>query len=268
MTKKQTRTGVTNKYSCAILVSPQDTKKELIAKNQQKQQFHDPQTVRQQVVTLTVIQSDPPATTTARLSKGDPMTTKRNHNKPSNRTIQNKKRQDAYVIGVHNALAARFGNHAKCKGQEVADVIQYTIVELLGRISYIMSKYPDPAHYVGARFSNVITDHGRRQAAQRGEGARYERKVTSANDEHTARKLEQVVWGDSFDLADHLDKIALVQKVKNVLTADQQRILDLVVVKGLSVTEVAKIVGKRRETVSRNLSDVKKRARKAIGPAS
>jgi RNA polymerase sigma factor (sigma-70 family) len=76
------------------------------------------------------------------------------------------------------------------------------------------------------------------------------------------------VWGDSFDLADHLDKIALVQKVKNVLTADQQRILDLVVVKGLSVTEVAKIVGKRRETVSRNLSDAKKRARKAIGPAS
>ena len=76
------------------------------------------------------------------------------------------------------------------------------------------------------------------------------------------------MWGDSFDLADHLDKIALVQKVKNVLTADQQRILDLVVVKGLSVTEVAKIVGKRRETVSRNLSDAKKRARKAIGPAS
>ena len=268
MTNKQTRTGVANKYSCAILGTPQDTKKEQNAKNQQKQQFHDPQTVRQQVVTLTVIQSDPPATTTARLSKGDPMTTKRNHNKPSNRTIQTKKRQDAYVIGVHKALAARFGSNATYKGQEVADVIQYTIVELLGRITYIMGKYPDPAHYVGARFSNVITDHGRRQAAQRGEGARYERKVTSANDEHTARKLEQVVWGDSFDLADHLDKFALVQKVKNVLTADQQRILDLVVVKGLSVTEVAKIVGKRRETVSRNLSDAKKRARKAIGPAS
>jgi DNA-directed RNA polymerase specialized sigma24 family protein len=53
-----------------------------------------------------------------------------------------------------------------------------------------------------------------------------------------------------------------------VLSAEQQRILDLVVVKGLSVTEVAKIVDKRRETVSRNLSDAKKRARKAIGPAS
>ena len=268
MTKKQTRTGVVNKYSCAILVSPQDTKKELIAKNQQKQQFHDPQTVRQQVVTLTVIQSDPPATTTARLSKGDPMTTKRNHNKPSNRTIQTKKRQDAYVIGVHKALTVRFGNRATYKGQEVADVIQYTIVELLGRITYIMSKYPDPAHYVGARLANVVTDHSRRQAAQRGEGARFDRKVTSANEEHTARKLEQFVWGDSFDIADHLDKIALVQKVNNVLSVEQQHILDLVVVKGLSVTEVAKIVGKRRETVSRNLSDAKKRARKAIGPAS
>jgi hypothetical protein len=59
-----------------------------------------------------------------------------------------------------------------------------------------------------------------------------------------------------------------VKKVKGVLSAEQQRILDLVVVKGLSVTEVAKIVDKRRETVSRNLSDAKKRARKAIGPAS
>ena len=268
MTNKQARNGVTNKYSCAILATPQETKMEIIAKHQQNQQFHDPQTVRQQVVTLTVIQSDPPATTTARLSKGDPMTTKRNHNNPSNRTIQTKKLQDAYVIGVHKALEARFGNRATYRGQEVADVIQYTIVELLGRISYIMGKYPDPAHYVGARLSNVVTDFGRRQAAQRGEGARYERKVASANEEHTARKIEQFVSGDSFDIADHLDKIALVKKVKGVLSAEQQRILDLVVVKGLSVTEVAKIVDKRRETVSRNLSDAKKRARKAIGPAS
>ena len=191
-----------------------------------------------------------------------------NHNNPSNRTIQTKKIQDAYVIGVHKALEARFGNRATYRGQEVADVIQYTIVELLGRISYIMGKYPDPAHYVGARLSNVVTDFGRRQAAQRGEGARYERKVASANEEHTARKIEQFVSGDSFDIADHLDKIALVKKVKGVLSAEQQRILDLVVVKGLSVTEVAKIVDKRRETVSRNLSDAKKRARKAIGPAS
>jgi RNA polymerase sigma factor (sigma-70 family) len=268
MTKKQTRTGVVNKYSCAILVSPQDTKKELIAKNQQNQQFHDPKTVRQQVVTLTVIQSDPPATATERLSKGDPMTTKRNHNNPSNRTIQTKKRQDAYVIGVYKALEARLGNRVTYKGQEVADVIQYTIVELLGRVSYIMGKYPDPTHYVGARLSNVVTDFGRRQAAQRGEGARYDRKVSSANEEHTARKIEQFVSGDSLDIADHLDKIALVKKVKGVLSTEQQRILDLVVVKGLSVTEVAKIVDKRRETVSRSLSDAKKRAQKAIGPAS
>lgn len=268
MTKTDASKCVKDKYPCAILITSQETKQEIIAKNQQNQQFHDPQTVRQQVVNLTVIQSEPPATTTARLSKGDPMTTKRNHNKPSNRAIQTKKRQDAYVIGVHQALAARFGNRATYKGQEVADVIQYTIVELYARISYIMSKYPDPAHYVGARLSNVVTDFGRRQAAQRGEGARFDRKVTSADEEHTARKLAQVVWGDSFDLADHLDKIALVQKVNDVLTIEQQRILDLVAVKGLSVTAVAKIVGKRRETVSRNLSDAKKRAQKAIGPAS
>lgn len=268
MTINEARIGVANKYRCATLGTPKEMKKEKNAKNQQKQRFHDPQTVRQQVVTLTVIQSDPPATTTARLSKGDPMTTKRNHNKPCNRTIQTKKRQEAYVIGVHNALAARFGNHSKYKGQEVADVIQYTIAELLGRISFIMGKYPDPAHYVGARLSNVVTDYGRRQAAQRGEGARFDRTVSSANEKHTARKIEQFVNGDSLDIADHLDKIALVKKAKGVLSTEQQRILDLVAVDGFSVTEVAKILGKRRETVSRSLSDAKKRAQKAIGPAS
>jgi RNA polymerase sigma factor (sigma-70 family) len=131
-----------------------------------------------------------------------------------------------------------------------------------------MSKYPDPAHYVGARLASVVIDHSRRQAAQRGEGARFDRKVTSADEVHTARKLQEVVSGDSFDLADHLDKITLVQKVQRVLTAEEQRMFDLVYVKGLSVTEVAEIVGKRRETVSRKLSDAKKRAQKAIGPAS
>ena len=196
------------------------------------------------------------------------MTTKRNHNKPSTLTIQIKKRQDEYVLGVYQALETRLGNRVTYKGQEVADVIQYTIVELLGRITYIMGKYPDPAHYVGARFSNVVTDHSRRQGAQRGEGARFDRTVGSANEEHTARKIEQFANGDSFDVADHLDKIALVQKVKTVLTVEEQRIFDLVFVKGLSVTEVAKIVGQRRETVSRKLSDAKKRAQKAFGPAA
>lgn len=59
-----------------------------------------------------------------------------------------------------------------------------------------------------------------------------------------------------------------MQKVKTVLTAEEQRIFDLVYVKGLSVTEAAKIIGQRRETVSRKLSDAKERAQKAIGPAS
>ncbi|MFM8815764.1 MAG: sigma factor-like helix-turn-helix DNA-binding protein, partial [Actinomycetes bacterium] len=109
---------------------------------------------------------------------------------------------------------------------------------------------------------------GRVAVLRCGEGARFDRTVASADEEHTAWKLQQVVSGDSFDLADHLDKIALVKRVNTVLTTDEQRLFDLVFVKGLSVTEVAKMVGLRRETVSRKLSDAKKRARKAIGPAS
>ena len=59
-----------------------------------------------------------------------------------------------------------------------------------------------------------------------------------------------------------------MEKVKNGLAAEGRGMFELGVEEGLSVTEVAKIVGQRRETVSRKLSDAKERARKAIGPAS
>jgi RNA polymerase sigma factor (sigma-70 family) len=131
-----------------------------------------------------------------------------------------------------------------------------------------MGKYPNPVHYAAARFANVNTDHARRQAAQRGEGARFERKVGSADVDHTARQLESIVSSDQFDIAEHLDNKSLVKDVLSVLSEVQQRAVILVFVEGYSVTEAAKILGKRRETVSRILRDAKIKANKTFGPAA
>ena len=265
MTNNRKQLGFDYQNPCAILSFPNPPKKEKTAKNQQKRQFHDPLTVRHLVVTSTDIQSEPPATTTNSLSKGDPVTTNR---KLNDRSTHLKKRQDAYVLSFYNALVTRFGGHTTYKGQEVADVIQFAVVELLSRVTYIMGKYSNPVHYAAARFANVNTDHARRQAAQRGEGARFERKVGSADVDHTARQLESIVSSDQFDIAEHLDNKSLVKDVLSVLSEVQQRAVILVFVEGYSVTEAAKILGKRRETVSRILRDAKIKANKTFGPAA
>ena len=52
-----------------------------------------------------------------------------------------------------------------------------------------------------------------------------------------------------------------------ILPAEQQRIVHLHGA-GLNVTEIAKVVGKSRETVSRALSAARRNADKTFGPAA
>jgi DNA-directed RNA polymerase specialized sigma24 family protein len=53
-----------------------------------------------------------------------------------------------------------------------------------------------------------------------------------------------------------------------VLPVEQQRIVYLHGVHELNVTEIAKVVGKSRETVSRALSAARRNADKTFGPAA
>ncbi|MCX6530129.1 MAG: hypothetical protein NTZ76_08490, partial [Actinobacteria bacterium] len=62
------------------------------------------------------------------------MTTKRN---PKNRNQQRKQLQDAYVVGFYEAMYTRFGNRETYKGQNIDDVVQFAVVELMKRITYV-----------------------------------------------------------------------------------------------------------------------------------
>jgi RNA polymerase sigma factor (sigma-70 family) len=138
----------------------------------------------------------------------------------------------------------------------------------MGKIAKVMAVYPDPAAYAGMRFSSVAHDFRRRQMAQRGEGARGERKLVSASDEHTWSQLEGIAYGGECDVAERMDNMQLIKEVMQIFPIDQQRIVFLHGVRGLTITEIAKIMGKSRETVSRALSAARRNANKAYGPAA
>ena len=138
----------------------------------------------------------------------------------------------------------------------------------MGKIAQVKAVYPDPVAYAGMRFSSVAHDFRRRQMAQRGEGARGERKWISASDEQTWLQLEGIAYCAEYDVAERMDNMRLVMKVMDVLPIEQQRIVYLHGVRGLNVTEIAKVVDKSRETVSRALSAARRNVDKTFGPAA
>ena len=192
----------------------------------------------------------PPAATTDILSKGEIMN------------------QSTYILKFQASLQNRFGRRTTHLGQEVDDIISYAVVTLMGKVAQVKEVYPDPVAYAGMRFSSVAHDFRRRQMAQRGEGARGERKLVSASDEQTWTQLEGIAYGAEYDLAERMDNMRLAKEVMAILPIEQQHIVFLHGVRGLNVTEIAKEVGRSRETISRALSAARRNANKTYGPAA
>ena len=191
----------------------------------------------------------PPAATTDILSKGEIMN------------------QNTYILKFRLSLESRFGRRTTYMGQDVDDIISYAVVTLIEKVTHVMASYPDPAAYAGMRFSSVAHDFRRRQMAQRGEGARGERKWVSASDEQTWSQIEGIAYDAECDVAERMDNVKLIKEVMEILPAEQQRIVHLHGA-GLNVTEIAKVLGRNRATVSRALSAARRNANKTYGPAA
>ena len=191
----------------------------------------------------------PPAATTDILSKGEIMN------------------QNTYILKFRLSLENRFGRRTSYVGQDVDDIISYAVVTLMEKVAHVMAVYPDPAAYAGMRYSSVAHDFRRRQMAQRGEGARGERKWVSASDEQTWSQIEGIAYDAECDVAERMDNVKLIKEVMEILPAEQQRIVHLHGA-GLNVTEIAKVLGRNRATVSRALSAARRNANKTYGPAA
>ena len=175
--------------------------------------------------------------------------------------------QEKYIEQYWKSLRNRYKGFHTYRGQDVDDIISFATLTLVEKIAKVMAVYPDPTAYAGKQFSSVAVDFRRRQMAQRGEGARGERRVISANDDEIRSQLEGIEHGSEDRIAEQMDNKQRIKEVMEILPTEQQRIVYLHG-EGLNVTEIAKIMGKSRETVSRALSAARRNANKTFSPAA
>ena len=173
---------------------------------------------------------------------------------------------DRYVVAFREGLLQRFGGAHRRWGLEVDDIVSYATVELMTRLPQVIARHPDPFVYAGMRFRDVSRDYGRRQAAQRGEGARRTRTVASLNTTVRVEPLQIVVTDDAVVQA--IDDRLQVSRVMAALTDRERQVLALCCAHDLTTEEAARRLGCARETVSRALSRAKRAGAKALGPAS
>jgi RNA polymerase sigma factor (sigma-70 family) len=176
-------------------------------------------------------------------------------------------KQEKYIEQYWKSLRNRYKGFHTYRGQDVDDIISFATLTLVEKIAKVMAVYPDPTAYAGKQFSSVAVDFRRRQMAQRGEGARGERRVVSANDDEIRSQLEGIEQGSEDRIAEQMDNKKRINEVMEILSVEQQRIVNLHG-EGLNVTEIAKIMGKSRETVSRALSAARRNVNKTYGPAA
>ena len=237
---------VANGNSSAMVLIPSTSPKEAIA-NQHTGKARPSNSSPQDMTT---------ATRTDRDLKGDHMTTIH----PTSR--------DAYVTAYHAELTRIFSTRRTVNGHDVDDVISFAVLRLLKKYDSVVAKNPDPIVFARRSIRNLGHDYHRRQAVQRGEGARNERAIGSLDFGAAADSIGGVVPDFSAGYVDEVERMQRIEKISAALTPEQMRLLTLVDGHDMTVSEVAKIVGLRRETVSRKVSKARPYARKTLGPAA
>ena len=129
-------------------------------------------------------------------------------------------------------------------------------------------KHPCPVNYSGLSFANIVTDFGRRQAAQRGEGARHTRVGKSLDAKHSAHDVARIHERQVFDGTDQVDDLLFVGQIMSSLPLFQQKVLRICGMEGQTTIEAARILGVTRGTVSRALNTAKHNANKTFGAAA
>jgi DNA-directed RNA polymerase specialized sigma24 family protein len=184
---------------------------------------------------------------------------------------------EAYAVALLRE-AARLLARRRRAVTSADDVAATIVAAFLPKAATIMARHPDPAAFARLAVRRAGIAHDRRERAQRGEGVRL---VRGADGQVTPRRV--VLSGDAvlgegqlslFDLlpatdecpADlvvrGLDSATELALVLDGVAASDRRLLLLVDGAGYTVTEVADLVGQRRETVSRRLGRVRRQVQR------
>ena len=176
--------------------------------------------------------------------------------------------RDEYITMFYWTFKNRFRGSQTYKGSEVEDVVSYAVEILCKNYERVVIKHPCPASYSGLRFANIVTDFGRRQAAQRGEGARRTRVGKSLDAKHSAHDMARIHERQVYESTDQVDDALLVDEIMSSLPLFQQKVLRLCGLEGRTTIEAARILGVTRETVSRSYNTAKRNANKTFGAAA
>lgn len=157
----------------------------------------------------------------------------------------------AFYDAVHGVLVR--------ERSDALDVAGFAVEALLEKgVAVQAARYPDAARYGRAHARNAAIDYDRRQAVDRGEGARRRRRVASMESD-VAGVERAVVRGVGWD-----DAVVAAIDMRNLLTGVPQTVSDrdlevffLVKVEGRTASSVAQDYGVRRETISRICSKVR-----------
>lgn len=177
--------------------------------------------------------------------------------------------RDAWVAELFRLLCRNLvADHGPMVAQEIASA---EVVRVLEQWETIITTWT-PERYARQRVNGrrAFVDHWRREGAQRGEGARHQRKVLATaaagrveqdSDGQQVRPLEEYL-ADPTDQYAHAGTASRIELALRALSPEHREIVELVELRGLEVTEAAAIIGIRRETASRRLS----RALKILQP--
>lgn len=170
-----------------------------------------------------------------------------------------------YAVEFQRRLSTLLGRRF---GLDADDIAQHEVERLLRRIDEVMATYPVAEVYASVRAGHAAQDHLRRNAVQRGEGAR-----TSTDADGRVRRGRVVLSGDApgeavedgclFDrlpdsaasiaetVVDQFETHRLLEQALLTLPADQVDVLTLVDGHGYTVKEAGALLGVARETASR-----------------
>ena len=136
------------------------------------------------------------------------------------------------------------------------DVCQMTLLAFWKDAESIRTTYPVPGVWAGVKLRTMAIDFGRREGAQRGEGARHTRRVGAID---TTDREWQEMFSIDADPLERLHDTDELAPLLAILGPDDRTLVYLVHGLGYSNTDAARLLGITDSCASRRLSSALRR---------
>ncbi len=159
--------------------------------------------------------------------------------------------EESYTTTLVTEVHRRVGFLKGLTPSQRDDIGQMTLVAFLLHAEAIRARYPEPGVWAGQKLASMAIDFGRREAAQRGQGARFTRQVDAFD---PTDPLTQSMFVTEIDPLAELVASDELAPLLAVLSDDDRTLVCLVHGLGYSNREAARLLGLTDSCASRRLS--------------